>query len=304
LFIGQDQANTGDFRGENCEITATTTELYNKESVEYLLSNPCELQKLVVVNFDKAKDALEEILLVGHADNTGVISLDVEYVRDKISGGVKEYRGHHRTNQPTFYELPKALHKLLTRDPTTGDSMVWHIAMCDSSEEIIGGLRGNVLLPAFQDYVDNRDARLQTLMSKCGVLKTEAKDLYTQLLSGGTYKDWSEMYSPMKRVEGELDAFECEREEWLKILNQSKLSAFASGPVTKAITRVLNSITADILTEAKVFLEDRGYEVGALFKNSAFVKKIEADFDVMLDKLNHHMSAKYKFPLTFSIIDI
>ena len=87
--------------------------------------------------------------------------------------------------------------------------------MCNSSEEIIGGLRGNVLLPEFLDYVDNRDARLQTLMSKCGVLKPEAKDLYTQLLSGGTYKDWSEMYSPMKRVEGELNAFEDERTKWL-----------------------------------------------------------------------------------------
>ena len=182
--------------------------------------------------------------------------------------------------------------------------MVWHIAMCNSSEEIIGGLRGNVLLPAFQDYVDNRDARLQTLMNKCEVLKTEAKDLYTQLLSAGNYKDWSEMYSPMKRVEGELNAFEDERTKWLQVLNQSKLSAFASGPITKATTSVLNSITADILTEAKIFLKGHGYEVCALFKNSAFVKKIEADFNVMLGELNRHMSAKYSFPLTFSIIDI
>jgi hypothetical protein len=177
--------------------------------------------------------------------------------------------------------------------------MVWHIAMCNSSEKNIGGLRGNVLLPAFQDYVDNRDARLQTLMSKCEVLKTEAKDLYTQLLSGGTYEDWSEMYSPMKRVEGELNAFEGERTKWLQVLNESKLSAFASGPVTKAITSRLNSIKADILTKAKKFLKGRGYEVCTLLKNRAFVKKIEAGFDIMLDELNDHMSEEYSFPLTF-----
>jgi hypothetical protein len=169
----------------------------------------------------------------------------------------------------------------------------------------------NVPLPCLNDYVENRDDRIKTIMETFSCSRKIAKHLVLIILFGGSFKTWAEdnhmHIDGSARAPDFIHSMLIEYTDWQNLVFQRskelslpdlKIEEMTDKEKRSSFALILQTLERRCVCHAIEFVKSKGYVTGSIIHDGFLIEKKGSK--PILAEVNKYVSEKMSFDVIFA----